>query len=136
MPYQQKQVGGICPDCGGKYVQNPKTQKIFCENKCWLNPSMQKPKQDWVKPEVRQQFAKPAQPAQQVDKPNWPAIREEKADDIRGNVALKGAIDLVTSGKINLDEWETWANTLFNYKPSKRGEFFENETPIDEEPPF
>ena len=24
-------------NCGGKYVKNPKTNKIFCENKCWLN---------------------------------------------------------------------------------------------------
>lgn len=31
-----KQEGGICPNCGGKYVKNPKTGKIFCENKCWL----------------------------------------------------------------------------------------------------
>jgi hypothetical protein len=29
--------GGTCPDCGAKMVKNPKTGKIFCEKKCWLN---------------------------------------------------------------------------------------------------
>lgn len=37
MENNEKQEGGICPDCGGTYIKNPKTGKIFCENKCWLN---------------------------------------------------------------------------------------------------
>jgi len=40
--YQQKVEGQTCSDCGqGKYVKNPKTGKIFCENKCWLNGGQQ-----------------------------------------------------------------------------------------------
>jgi len=35
--YQQKVEGAPCENgCGGKNVKNPKTGKIFCENKCWL----------------------------------------------------------------------------------------------------
>jgi len=35
--YQQKVVGQPCSEgCGGTYVSNPKTGKIFCDNKCWL----------------------------------------------------------------------------------------------------
>lgn len=38
MPYQEKIEGQPCEaNCGGKYVKNPKTGKVFCENKCWLN---------------------------------------------------------------------------------------------------
>ena len=33
----ERKVGDTCQKCGGKLVQNPKTNKIFCENKCWLN---------------------------------------------------------------------------------------------------
>lgn len=33
-----KVVGAQCNDCTmGKYVSNPKTGKIFCDHKCWLN---------------------------------------------------------------------------------------------------
>lgn len=27
----------VCRDCGAKRVLNPKTGKMFCEKKCWLN---------------------------------------------------------------------------------------------------
>lgn len=34
--FTQKVVGARCNDCGeGKYVLNPKTQKVFCDRKCW-----------------------------------------------------------------------------------------------------
>lgn len=35
--YTTKVVGSKCPDCAeGRYVSNPKTGKIFCDKKCWL----------------------------------------------------------------------------------------------------
>jgi len=38
MNYPTKVEGAPCDEnCGGKNVKNPKTGKIFCENKCWLN---------------------------------------------------------------------------------------------------
>ena len=36
MGYEQKVEGQQCT-CGAKYVKNPKTGKVFCEAKCWLN---------------------------------------------------------------------------------------------------
>lgn len=36
--YKKPVVGETCPMCNkGKMVLNPKTQKVFCEEKCWLN---------------------------------------------------------------------------------------------------
>ena len=40
---QQRVVGQPCPDCGGKFVKNPKTGKVFCENKCWLKKQEPEP---------------------------------------------------------------------------------------------
>lgn len=45
----EKMIGHPCNDCEtGKYVKNPKTGKIFCDKKCWLNgtnasPQAEKP---------------------------------------------------------------------------------------------
>lgn len=37
MTYPQKVVGQLCENCGvGHYVKNPKTGKVFCDEKCWL----------------------------------------------------------------------------------------------------
>jgi hypothetical protein len=34
-----KTPGAKCPDCAnGKFMLNPKTNKIFCSEKCWLQP--------------------------------------------------------------------------------------------------
>lgn len=36
--YPEKIEGQDCHDCkNGTYVKNPKTNKIFCDKKCWLN---------------------------------------------------------------------------------------------------
>jgi len=44
MNYPPSQTYGTCDKCGGAKVKNPKTGKIFCENKCWLNqPTAQTP---------------------------------------------------------------------------------------------
>jgi hypothetical protein len=34
MPYDTDY--GVCKFCGAKRVQNPKTGKVFCSEKCWL----------------------------------------------------------------------------------------------------
>lgn len=35
--FATKVEGATCNDCGkGKYILNPKTNKIFCDQKCWL----------------------------------------------------------------------------------------------------
>lgn len=38
MAYVEKIPGNTCTQCReGKYVRNPKTNKVFCDKKCWLN---------------------------------------------------------------------------------------------------
>lgn len=32
-----KQNYAVCPKCNGEQVFNPRTQKVFCKAKCWLN---------------------------------------------------------------------------------------------------
>lgn len=40
MAYVEKIPGNTCNQCReGKYVKNPKTGKVFCDKKCWLNGS-------------------------------------------------------------------------------------------------
>jgi len=51
----EKIEGQPCADCqDGKYVKNPKTGKIFCDKKCWLEkdgtaPQPAQEKVDWEK---------------------------------------------------------------------------------------
>jgi len=36
--YPERVEGGKCPNCAmGHFVKNPKTGKLFCDQKCWLN---------------------------------------------------------------------------------------------------
>lgn len=38
-PHVEKAIGKPCPDCNeGTIILNPKTNKLFCDHKCWLNP--------------------------------------------------------------------------------------------------
>ena len=122
MAYAQKVVGGICPDCGAKYILNPKTNKIFCENKCWLDPSKQVKKQDpnWAK-NVPESIKKP----EPVKAPNWDRIREEKSEDIRASVAINKTADLICAGKVVLSDFELVADRLYNYKPTRSGQIYE-----------
>ena len=47
--YPEKIEGQPCSEnCGGKNVKNPKTGKVFCERKCWLEE--QQPKAPFVSP--------------------------------------------------------------------------------------
>jgi len=56
MDYPPKVVGQTCDQCHkAKYVLNPKTGKIFCEDKCWLKGQEPIPAQ----PEIpKRDFAK------------------------------------------------------------------------------
>lgn len=39
----QKAEYGLCPKCKANNVKSPKTGKIFCEKKCWLNETAPDP---------------------------------------------------------------------------------------------
>ena len=63
--FKPRVEGTPCEDgCGGKNVKSPKTGKVFCENKCWLNTTS------------TPQNAPEAQisPLKAPEKPNWDKI--------------------------------------------------------------
>lgn len=80
-----KVAGNPCEHCGAKLVKSPKTGKIFCEKKCWLNKPQGSPSQEQqddhiVVPET---------------KPDWDKIREEKSANINHLNARTAAVQLV-----------------------------------------
>ena len=88
-----RREGDTCPDCGGTFVKNPKTNKVFCQNKCWLN----------AKPTPQQKAQVPPFKSQaEVDK-KWANIRQEKADHIKLGMAFNKAIDCYIADKITED---------------------------------
>ena len=108
---------GVCEQCGGEKVLNPKTGKIFCKNKCWLNKTQTATYTKQTQPVANLSVKQP------IVAPNWDKIRQEKSEDIRASVALKGAIDLVTHSIIDKDSWEDWANVFYNYTPNIKNPF-------------
>lgn len=56
-PRIEKQVGGICPECGGSYVKG-KTGSVFCQNKCWL-PENRNLVEQYKQPEEVPEFSIP-----------------------------------------------------------------------------
>jgi len=104
MAYPEKKVGGICPDCGGKYVQNPRTSKLFCENKCWLN------KQQGVPADTR---------GEEIKK-----MHEEKKENIRWQGAKNKSVDIALAKMAEIQgdealqaEIKKWANFLYKLEP-------------------
>jgi len=91
-----------------------------CPNKC------QQPKQAVQQPVP--QYAPMPQPVynpplapQDPPRANFGAstpIVKSNANDIRENVVLKMISEIVASGKIELKDWEFWANKFYFYKPS------------------
>ena len=43
-----------CPKCGAEQVKNPKTGKIFCTKKCWLNQPTQRVNMNWQDEKITQ----------------------------------------------------------------------------------
>jgi len=83
MAYPVKKEGDICEKCGGKYVKNPKTGKVFCENKCWLMGGDTTPK------------------SKEVD---WDKINSEKKENINWSVAWKIASQLATIRLVSMQD--------------------------------
>ena len=110
--FQAKIEGQICDGCGGKYVKNPKTGKIFCKNKCWLKKSTNEPKTEppqFLKPD-------PIVDKPQIDaKPDWDTINDKKRKDIAEMNAKNNATLLLAHGQIEKEEWEEWCQKVFNY---------------------
>lgn len=94
MTFQIKQVGGICDKCGGKYVQSPKSGKVFCENKCWLTqtPVMVAPAVGLVGG------------VQGVDQQRIEKAMEKKRDGINSSVALNNAVDFASGCDMSVED--------------------------------
>ena len=104
--YQEKKEGGKC-SCGATFVKNPKTGKIFCEQKCWLKG------QTSTQPNV-----------QVEEKPDWDRIRAEKTENIRWMNALNNACLLVANGKMEMNDLEALANRIYKLEPQSKVEPF------------
>lgn len=89
MAYPEKIAGQICPDCGAKLVQNPKTNKVFCSAKCWLQDQ-------------------PAQPPQPIN----PPPKDESAE---GKVRHCFSLEAYKMGKTLTNETVTEINLWTNF---------------------
>ena len=122
----EKVLGQTCPQCGkAKIVKNPKTDKLFCEDKCWLNQGnpTQAPKQ----PLERNSEPNNAPPA--VD---WDKIRDDKNDNIKQMNAINGACALWSGkdwDKASVEETIDW---LYKYQTPR----LKNGEMVGENPPY
>jgi len=114
--FKQKIAGQPCENgCGGNNVLNPKTGKIFCENKCWLKGTQAPQTQNTQN--VPQPPVQPIQFAMTASQP--PVAPTNKTNEIRANVALKMCSELIASGHMPFEQWENWANRFYFYEPTK-----------------
>lgn len=90
---KEKIAGQPCADCPqGKYVKSPKSGKIFCSSKCWLNkpqgyPS-QEPQEDVIRLDRPSEGGKPSQEY-------WEAKEERTRAEINHLNARTAAIEIV-----------------------------------------
>lgn len=108
----QKIVGQICENCGvGKYVQNPKTGKVFCSEKCWLNqtPQATQPQQTPI-----QKFEKKLD--EDIVDEKWKKIRDEKSEGQRLGNAKSNATLLVAHGVVPITDWKMWVKNIYEYE--------------------
>lgn len=117
----QKVAGQPCEFCGAELVENPKTGKVFCSQKCWLkNSQSQTPK---VYPTKAQVFG------QQLDQEKRDGRIEKMFNEKQDNIALmnsKNNATLVMAQRqpANLDdliaEWKKLVFEFLNYNPEDK----------------
>jgi len=115
MTFQQKVPGQPCPKCGGKYVTNPATGKVFCENKCWLNQG--DPKQA----QIKQAMA-------------------EKKENIKQLNAINNACLLIANDKYPVNNGvvntvKELATQIYQMDLDKQDTVVPSDTPVFEQPP-
>ena len=91
----------ICETCGKEKINNPRTGKFFCPDKCWLK------NQGEAKPSYQNNFNPPQT---QKREPNWDEIRKEKEQSIAWLNAINNATALSVAA-INTREL-TYADAL------------------------
>jgi len=110
-----------CRQCGGERVLNPKTQKMFCKNKCWLNtPNAQNTAQ--------RAFTQKAE-----------INNEERVNGMKWLNAKNNACLLIAHGKYELSKLRELANKIYKLEPDTSvadianqfdGKVIDQETPV------
>jgi len=111
---QPKVLGQPCQDCGTPYVQGPRG--IYCKP-CYIK---------WKNGQQSQPAPTNAPAPTYVPAPTYapePPLDMHKNDDIRANVSLKMVSEILAAGKIEIGDWEMWANAFYHYKPSDKPPF-------------
>lgn len=106
---------GVCEKCGAEKVKNPKTGKIFCKEKCWLNNPVPGTTTKYVYPKKEQ--------------PDWDEIRARKETGMEWLNAKNNAAVLLSAaiqkGEIGLnqalDEYEKITYRIFSLQESDKG---------------
>ena len=97
-----KVVGETCQQCGvAKNVQNPKTGKVFCEAKCWLNG------QQGTTP----QYSSPQAPQAQIKPRDFDAEARGKVRHGFAIEAFKKGMALSPVTAAIIDEWTDFVVT-------------------------
>ena len=112
----EKQIYEPCKSCGSERVLNPKTGKVFCKAKCWLNGDNQ------GTPEAPRRPYTP-----KTVEPNWDAIQANKEEGMRflnslNNAAtlLSGAIQAGLSLEEALNQYESVAQKIYELGSPKK----------------
>lgn len=121
MAYPPKIEGQPCSDnCGGKNIKNPKTGKIFCENKCWLKGQTNQ------SPPAQNDFVENLTKAKEQEK--WDSIAE-------GKVRHGFAIEAYKAGKqltqATIEEVNNWTAFVIGKKERKEPPTKDNNFPIE-----
>ena len=98
MAYSLNDVGKTCQFCHeGKLVKNPKTGKVFCENKCWLknNP-----------PTAEKKFEQSLDQDNQDKK--WEDIGRKKTKCALAAASIQAGVNPEPEKLITMDTWVKW----------------------------
>lgn len=110
MNYIQKENLGRCSNCGADNVRSPKTSKIFCGDKCWLNNPQA---QNYNRPQRQYQ------PKPQRQEPDWDAVSERDFLHREWTAAKISAKDiiviLIQQGKLEIEKLRPAIKDLAEY---------------------
>ena len=101
MTYKERKAGDQC-QCGAKLVTSPKTQKVFCSNKCWL-------KKDQTPAQVINEPAQEKQEDQKWNDINWGKCKHGYLIEAFKKVFNSGEVGITTANEETLEVIEKMA---------------------------
>lgn len=78
---------GNCQFCGAPNTRNPRTGKVYCSAKCWLNNPVRPTTA--TRPTTSPQYTPHRYRSQVGSAPDWDAIRRQRDEAIRQNMLIK-----------------------------------------------